>query len=563
MEFLGEIGERLLELNSHFEYDGGGVAVLLILITLVVLYSGVPLSFALAGTAFLFAIITMISGYSEIQLLSPFAQTLKQTLSNQTILSIPLFLFAIVLIEKAGIVNEVIKKMLDHWRQKSYGILYTASLIDLCLSLIAAIICALLAPLTILKLPNYLRTPENENQLNASSEKTIFDVTSPLNYIPATIILILSSDLIIQSSGQLLGPIEIGTSGLEKLLNLTPRDFLSAAILPVIIILGLVIGLQLFRMFKTPRNYVVQNKDLPIEQLKINSRSELLKSLIAPFTYCGVILSCLLVTQFSLVEIGSIAAIGALFLAAYKVAPEKKNIYLNTIISAVSIFSLGNFITLSPSEFDFSPINIAALSITLFFLGYSLYGIFLTIKYLSEKTQNQQTEDLKGGKNTFLNKVMLTTLEKTSQILLLIISASLFVIVFNGLGGEHLTNAFYEFSSIKSHYKIIAGLIAMIVLALLISPVGALLVGGAILIPEIVSAAKVIGIVNTELWIGVAMLMSLQFIQILKSADQPLFQSKISSHKRANNQDLKSTYSIVLLIALLLIWYFPSLIMKI
>ena len=315
-------------------------------------------------------------------------------------------------------------------------------------------------------------------------------------------------------------------------------------------------------MFKTPRNYVVQNKDLPIEQLKINSRSELLKTLIAPFTYCGVILLCLLVTQFSLVEIGSIAAIGALFLAAYKVAPERGNIYLNTSISMVSIFVLGNFITLSPNEFDVSPINIAALSITLFFLGYSLYGCLLTIKYLSEKTQNQPKKGPKKRNGTFLNKVMVTTLEKTSQILLLIISASLFVIVFNGLGGEHLTNAFYELSSIKSHYKIIAGLLAMIVLALIISPIGALLVGGAILIPEIVSAGKVIGIANTELWIGIAILTSLQFIQILKSAKQPLFQSKISSHKRASNQSIKSIYCIVLLIALVLIWYFPSLIMK-
>jgi TRAP-type mannitol/chloroaromatic compound transport system permease large subunit len=563
MEFLGEIGERLVELNSYFEYDGGGVAALLILITLVVLYSGVPLSFALAGTAFLFAIVTMISGYSEIQLLSPFAQTLKQTLSNQTILSIPLFLFAMVLIEKAGIVYEVMKKMSDHWRQKSYGILYTASLIDLCLSLVAAIICALLVPLAILKLPNYLKPPENENHLNVSSEKTLSDATSPLNYIPAAIILILSSNLIIKSSGQLLGPIEIGPSGLEKLLNLTARDFLSAAILPMIIILGLVIGVQLFRMFKTPRNYVVQNKDLPIEQLKINSRSELLKTLIAPFTYCVAIILCLLVTQFSLVEIGSIAAIGALFLAAYKVAPEKKNIYLNTIISMVSIFVLGNFITILPNEFDFSPINLAALSIMVFFLGYSIYGILLTIKYLSEKTQNQPKEEGQRKNSTFLNKVMLSTLEKTSQILFLIISAALFVIVFNGLGGEHLTNAFYEFSSIKSHYKIIAGLLAMMVLSLLISPIGSLMVGGAILIPEIVSAAKVIGIINTELWIGVVILMSLQFIQILKSTDQPLFHRKISSHKPENNQSLKFTYSIVLLIALILVWYFPSLIMKV
>ena len=563
MEFLGEISERLVELNSHFEYDGGGFAALLILITLVVLYSGVPLGFALAGTAFLFAIITMISGHSDIKLLSPFAQTLKQTLSNQTIFSIPLFFFAIVLIEKSGIVKDIKKKMSDHWRQKSYGILYTASLIDLCLSLVAAIICALLAPLAILKLPDYLRSTDKESQFNASSKKTISDVTSSFNYIPATIILILSSDLIIKSSGQLFSPIQIAPSGLEKLLNLSAREFLSAAILPVIIILGLVIGFQLFRMFKTPRNYVVQNKDLPIEQLKINSRSELLKTLIAPFTYCGVIFLCLLVTQFSLVEIGSIAAIGALFLAAYKVAPERGNIYLNTSISMVSIFVLGNFITLSPNEFDVSPINIAALSITLFFLGYSLYGCLLTIKHLSEKTQNKPKEGPKKRNGTFLNKVMVTTLEKTSQLLLLIISASLFVIVFNGLGGEHLTNAFYELSSIKSHYKIIAGLLAMIVLALLISPIGALLVGGAILIPEIVSAAKVIGIANTELWIGIAILTSLQFIQILKSAEQPLFQSKISSHKRASNKSLKSIYCMVLLITLVLIWYFPSLIIKI
>ena len=251
MEFLGEIGERLVELNSPFEFDGAG-ATLLILVTFIALYSGVPLSFALAGTAFLFAIITMISGLTPIDLLSPFAQTLKQTLSNDTIFSIPLFLFAILLIEKAGIANEVMKKMSDHWQQKSYGILYTASLIDLCLSLIAAITCALLAPLSILKLPSYLSAPLNENLHNASSANRGPGVTTSANYIPATIILILCSDLIIKASGQLLGPLEIEPSGYEKLLNLTPREFLNAAILPVLGILGLVIVFQLFRMFKAP-----------------------------------------------------------------------------------------------------------------------------------------------------------------------------------------------------------------------------------------------------------------------------------------------------------------------
>ena len=562
MEFLGEIGERLVELNSPFEFDGAG-ATLLILVTFIALYSGVPLSFALAGTAFLFAIITMISGLTPIDLLSPFAQTLKQTLSNDTIFSIPLFLFAILLIEKAGIANEVMKKMSDHWQQKSYGILYTASLMDLCLSLIAAITCALLAPLSILKLPSYLSAPLNENLHNASSANRGPGVTTSANYIPATIILILCSDLIIKASGQLLGPLEIEPSGYEKLLNLTPREFLNAAILPVLGILGLVIVFQLFRMFKAPRNYVVQNKDLPIEQLKINSRSELLKSLLAPLTYCGVILTCLVVTQFSLIEVGSIAAIGALILAAYKLDPKRKMVYLKTSVTLVSLFILGDYVTLSTSEIDFSPIDIASLSIALILLAYSIYGVIQTIIVLSRQTLIQKREGRGEREYPFLNKVMLNTLEKTSQILLLILAASLFVIVFNGLGGEYLTDAYYEFSSIKSHYKIIAGLLAVMVLAFLITPIAALLIAGTLLTPEIVSTAKAIGIENAELWIGIAVVISLQFIQIIKSGNNLTMQNNVSSHNPASNQTLKSTYSLALLIALVLIWNFPSIVIKI
>ena len=76
---------------------------------LVMIFSGYPVAFALAGTALIFAGLASIFGQFDLVLLYALPERTFGTMSNQVLLAIPFFIFMGIVLEKSKLAEQLLE----------------------------------------------------------------------------------------------------------------------------------------------------------------------------------------------------------------------------------------------------------------------------------------------------------------------------------------------------------------------------------------------------------------------------------------------------------------------
>ncbi|GJM00188.1 MAG: hypothetical protein DHS20C07_18670 [Methyloligella sp.] len=562
MEFLYSsfdlLTSSLFSINWH---DGAG-ALLLVLVSALFIYSGFPIAFVLIGTAVLFASYALVSGGMTGAAFTPFAEHLEKILSSKTLLALPLFLFTAVIIERAFIVENLILKFIDHWRHKSEAMLFTVSLLDIIVSGLAALICVLFAPLVALRLPLLLKT-RNHKFLEAKNISSLFakGLLKQPSFIPITVMLVIIAELLSTVNSSMMNAAKTSQPVLgQEITKYTTEDFFIASLIPGILFTALYCLYQLCLMFKYPNEYVFKNIEKE-KDLKVSSKTELLKSFFAPALYGAIIFSALLIVKLSILEVAAIAAVGSIFLASHKLAPEKNNISLNAVISFLSLFFLSKIFTLEISKFEATPLNGAVFAISIFFIGYIVYGIYNVVVPL----MRNETIKEKPITHSFMGIALMETLEQTSRIITLLIAASLYVLVFKGLGGDQLLKLFYENFTGNNNLVILLSFMILVLVGRIFTPVIALLIVVPVLVPHLLMLVKTgIPELNT-LWIGILIIITLQILGYysisMNGIDKNINNQSSLEMLKPQIYQTKIPLIIVQIIILALCWLFPWLVL--
>ena len=342
--------------------------------TFIVLLSGFPVAFCLAGTALLFAFIGIITGHFDLTYLLALPSRIYGIMGNQTLIAIPLFVYMGVMLERSKIAEELLYTMSHLFGGLRGGLGISVCLVGGLLAASTGIVGATVVTMGLISLP----AMQQQNYDPKLSTGIICASGTLGQIIPPSIVLVILGDVI--SSAHQQAQLSLGNFAPT---SVSVGDLFLGAFLP-----GLLLILS-YTIYITIVGIVQPNAMPPIpaeDRNKITEISFLLhlfKALCPPILLIVGVLGSILFGIATPTEAASVGAIGAMVLSALK-----KNFGLHILKSVIRKTTEINAMVFT--------ILIGASFFSLVFRGYG--GDEIVANYLQTMT---------GGVNTSFFVVML------------------------------------------------------------------------------------------------------------------------------------------------------------
>ena len=214
----------------------GQLDLLMFLALVVVIMSGFPVAFSIAGVAVLFACLGWLTGAMDISLLGAFGQRVFGLISNQVLIAIPLFVFMGALLEKSRIAEELLDTMGQAFGQLRGGLGISVILVGTLLAASTGIVGATVVAMGMIALPTMLRAGYDPRV----SSGIVCTAGTLGQIIPPSTLLIILADVMSNAYQQ--AQYEQGKFSVEAL---SVGQFFAAALVPglVLVLLYLVLSL--------------------------------------------------------------------------------------------------------------------------------------------------------------------------------------------------------------------------------------------------------------------------------------------------------------------------------
>ncbi|HKK22359.1 MAG TPA: TRAP transporter large permease subunit, partial [Pseudohaliea sp.] len=135
----------------------GTIALWLFAAVCLLLMLGYPVAFTLAGTALAFAAGGIIAGVFDASFLSALPGRLFGTMSNTTLIAVPLFVLMGVILEKSKVAEELLDSMAHLLGGVRGGLALSVVLVGMLLAASTGIVGATVVTMGLLSLPSMLR----------------------------------------------------------------------------------------------------------------------------------------------------------------------------------------------------------------------------------------------------------------------------------------------------------------------------------------------------------------------------------------------------------------------
>lgn len=277
----------------------GMLALWLFAAVCLLLMLGFPVAFTLAGTALGFAAVGIISGSFDPGFLVALPTRLFGTMSNTTLIAVPLFVLMGVILEKSRVAEALLANMSRLLGGLPGGLAVAVIVVGVLLAASTGIVGATVVTMGLLSLPSMLRAGYHP----ALASGTICATGTLGQIIPPSIALVLLGDVLsnayqrAQLSQQIFNPKTISVG-----------DLFIGAIGPGLLLVGCyivyVVVLALLRPGWMP----------PAQREPINVR-ELLQGLLPPLLLIGLVLGSIIAGAATPTEAAGVGALGAWLLA--------------------------------------------------------------------------------------------------------------------------------------------------------------------------------------------------------------------------------------------------------
>jgi tripartite ATP-independent transporter DctM subunit len=328
------------------------LSVAMFLATIAAVLAGYPVAFTLAGIALVFAGLGMALGVFDADILSALVGRYLGTMTNETLVAVPLFVFMGVMLERSKIAEALLTTMGELFGTLRGGLGYSVVIVGALLAASTGIVGATVVTMGLLSLPAMMRAGYDPKLATG----TICAAGTLGQIIPPSTVLIFVGD-ILQGANQR-AQLELGNMAPQPI---SVGQLFAGALLPGLVLVGLYLGWILFKSIFDPRSCP------PLEMSdaqRAGLAGRVIGALVPPLLLMLAVLGSILAGIATPTESASVGAVGAMLLTATK----------------------GRF-------------------------------------------------DLK-----LLREVMRTTLGITSMIFVILLGASVFSLVFRGLGGENLVH---------------------------------------------------------------------------------------------------------------------------
>lgn len=374
---------------------------------------GFPVAFTLGGVALIFGFIGNQFGVFDYALLRGLPSRFFGTMTNEVLVAVPLFVFMGMVLEKSGIAESLLTTMGQLFGKLRGGLAISVVIVGAMLAASTGVVGATVATMGLLSLPAMMRAGYDPKLATGAicSAGTLGQI------IPPSVVLIFLAD-ILQGAN---------TAAQAAKGNYSPEtvsvgDLFAGGMLPGLLLVALYILWIIYKAITDP-------KSCPPLEMTAAERAGLGRriviALVPPFLLIFAVLGSIIAGVATPTESASVGSLGAVLLTLLKIITER----LGRRMEAVALekrlfwFWLG-FIAL-----------LLALGLAMGAVGL-LTGLLATITVAVVWVL--AGSETRGGFVSTLSGAVRGTVLISSMVFVILLGASIFSLVFRGLGGEHL-----------------------------------------------------------------------------------------------------------------------------
>lgn len=368
---------------------------------------GFPVSFAIAGSAIAFAYLGWATGVMQLSLLGALGQRVFGVLTNDVLIAIPLFVTMGVILERSRIAEDLLDTMGRLFGQLRGGLGIAVILVGTLLAASTGIVGATVIAMGLIALPTMLRTGYDPRLASG----LVCTAGTLGQIIPPSTLLIILSDVV--SSAYQQAQYEQGKFTVE---TISVGQIFAGALIPGLTLVAIYIAYVLIRGMIRPQ-------DMPPAPTPEGrpALSELFGAVLPPVLLIIAVLGAILGGIATPTEAASVGAIGALLMAGARQGVSKPLI----LTGAAALLILAIAAGLAPVRLQRSDAGTLAWSLAAVYTVMALIGFAAILASL-----------LRLWRANVLTPAITSTMTVSAMIFATILMASVFSLVFVGLGGD-------------------------------------------------------------------------------------------------------------------------------
>ena len=281
----------------------------------VLLLSGYPVAFTLAGTALVFTFIGEATGSFDPAFLEALPNRLYGIMTNQILIAVPLFVFMGVMLERSRIAENLLDTMARLFGPVRGGIGISVTLVGMLLAASTGIVGATVVTMGLLSLPTMLKRGYDPR----ISTGVICASGTLGQIIPPSIVLVLLGDVL--SSAYQQAQLDMGIFSPE---TVSVGDLFVGAVIPGLLLVGLyIVYIAVVAALKPGSMPAIPAHERDDGR---HIAEDVLISLLPPLLLIVVVLGSIIGGFATPTEAAAIGAVGAMLLAASKKQLNRENL---------------------------------------------------------------------------------------------------------------------------------------------------------------------------------------------------------------------------------------------
>ncbi len=454
---------------------------------------GYPVAFTLAGTSLIFAFIANLLGMFDLSFLSAFPQRIFAVMRNEVLVAVPLFVFMGVVLERSKIAEELLEEMGRLFGNLRGGLGYSVCIVGALLAASTGIVGATVVTMGLISLPTMLKRGYSPSLACG----TICASGTLGQVIPPSIVLVLLGDQL--STAYQKAQFDMGNFSPD---TVSVNDLFAGSLIPGLVLVGLYILYQVIVAIVNPD----ASPAIPQDELSSSgdtSIARILATLLAPILLIVAVLGSILGGFASPTEASSVGAIGALMLAGYRIDHQKGKPIVIAAGCLLVMLMLTSFFDLRMQRDAVSTTEWVAIAIALFASAGLIFGIAVAII----RIYRHRAEDSTGST---LTNVMNSTLSVSAMVFTILIGASMFSLVFRGLGGDEIIEGFLTDIPGGTVSVLLVVMVIMFLLGFILDYLEIVFIVVPIVAPILLTMEISPGVAMSPVWLGVMMSVNLQ-----------------------------------------------------
>ena len=300
-----------------------------------VLLLGFPVAFTLAGTALIFALIGVATGWFDITFLETMPSRISGIMNNATLVAVPLFVFMGVTLEKARIAEDLLETLSLLFGRLRGGLGISVTLVGMLLAASTGIVGATVVTMGLLSLPTMLK-----RGYDPAIATGIICASGTLGQIiPPSIILVLLGDVLSSAFQQ--AQLNQGIFSPE---TVSVGDLFVGAVIPGLLLVGLYIAYLVIVGLVRPAAMPGSHETVAEHEKTGSLALRVIVALIPPMLLILAVLGSILAGLATPTEAAAVGAVGALLLATLR--GELSRLQIQSIVRTTARISSMVFLIL-------------------------------------------------------------------------------------------------------------------------------------------------------------------------------------------------------------------------